>query len=482
MTDESGADPILLDGTALSCAQVAAVAAGASARLAPAGRIRAWRSWRAANHAAARTAVYGRTTGVGANRHQQIRSDRPDAARAVLRSHATSAGPLRSPGRIRALLAIRLNQLAAGGSGVSPPVLDAWEAMLASNALPPVRECGSVGTGDLTALATVALTLAGELPATRPLPAVEIGPSDGLALLSSNAATLADAALAWTELDEGLRAAVGVAALSVVALRGNPEAFGETALGATPFPGARRVASGLRALLAGTDRSPARLQDPFALRTLPQVLGSALEALERARSVTNTLMNVAAENPLLLADGSVTHHGGFQASYLQAALDGAKLAVATAGTCVLARLGALSEPGLTGLAAFLTDGTPGASGVMACEYVAASALGDIRAAAHPAGLQTVVLSRGVEEDASFASLAATDLLRIADRWPILLGCELVAAVRALRMGPDGCGPPMAALLERCAGLPAGLTDRDLTGDLDVARSLLPALADAVHGN
>lgn len=483
MTDLSGPDPIPLSGTTLSCAQVAAVAAGASVQLTPAGRNRAARSWRAANAAAARTAVYGRTTGVGANRNQQIHSDRPDEALALLRSHATSAGPLRDPGRVRALLAIRLNQLAAGGSGVAPAVLDALGAMLAADALPPVRECGSVGTGDLTALATAALTLAGELPATRPLPrAIELGPSDGLALISSNAATLADAALALTTLDETMGAAVSVAALSVVALRGNPEAFGETALRATPFPGARRVAARLRELLAGTDRSPARLQDPFALRTLPQVMGSALDALDRARSVTATMMNLAAENPLLLADGSVTHHGGFQASYLQAALDGAKLAVATAATCVLGRLGALTEPDLTGLPAFLGDGSPGASGVMACEYVAASALGDIRATAHPAGLQSLVLSRGVEEDASFASLAAVQLLRMADALPILLSCELVAAVRALRMRPDGCGGPVATLLECCAPLPAGVADRDLTDDLDTARSLLPALAGAVDGD
>ena len=477
MTQTSGPATVELNGTSLTCAQVGAVAGGAGVRLTPAGRDRADRSWRAANVAAARTEIYGRTTGVGANRDQQIRSDRPDEALALLRSHATSAGPLRDPGRVRAMLAIRLNQLAAGGSGVAPAVLDALGAMLAADALPPVRECGSVGTGDLPALATVALALVGEIPASRPLPrAVELGPSDGLALISSNAATLADAALALTALDETVRAAIPVAALSVVALRGNPQAFGATAMTATPFPGAQRVASRLRDLLVGTEHSAARLQDPFALRTLPQVTGSALDALDRTESVITVMMNLAAENPLLLADGSVTHHGGFQASYLQAALDGAKLAAAAAGTCVLARLAALIRSGLTGLPAFLTDGTPGASGVMACEYVAASALGDIRAAAAPAGLQTVVLSGGMEEDASFASLAATDLLRIADRWPILLGCELVAAVRALRMRPEGWGPPVAALLERCAALPAVLVDRDLTGDLAIARSLLPALA------
>ncbi|MGZ4594665.1 MAG: aromatic amino acid lyase, partial [Actinomycetes bacterium] len=135
---------------------------------------------------------------------------------------------------------------------------------------------------------------------------------------------------------------------------------------------------------------------------------------------------------------------------------------------------------LTGLPPFLGDGTPGASGVMVLEYVAASALGDLRAAATPAGLQTVVLSRGVEEDASFASLAARQATGAVGNLRILLACELVSAVRALRSrGITPASAPLACALATCADLPDSLADRDLSGDVQLAAQLLPTLAELV---
>ena len=86
----------------------------------------------------------------------------------LLRSHATSSGERRSTRRVRAMLTIRLNQLAADGNGIRPEVLDALAEMIAADALPPVREGGSVGTADLAALATTALVLAGEVRSTPP--------------------------------------------------------------------------------------------------------------------------------------------------------------------------------------------------------------------------------------------------------------------------------------------------------------------------
>jgi len=136
---------------------------------------------------------------------------------------------------------------------------------------------------------------------------------------------------------------------------------------------------------------------------------------------------------------------------------------------------------MTCLPPFLGNGTPGASGIMACEYVAASALARIRASGSPAGLQTVTLSRGSEEDASFASLAATQCLDMAQSYRQLLACELVAAVRAIRMRPrqpvTGVVGDIVAL---CHALPVSFEDRDLSGDLDFANELLPVLADLVQ--
>src|SRR5947208_234536 len=78
--------------------------------------------------------MYGRSTGVGANREVQIEPS-VDAAQALLLSHATSAGHSRSADRVRALLLVRLNQLCAGGSGVSPAVVDALAHLISDDAL-----------------------------------------------------------------------------------------------------------------------------------------------------------------------------------------------------------------------------------------------------------------------------------------------------------------------------------------------------------
>ena len=441
-------------------------------------------SYRRAHRLAAERPTYGRSTGVGANRSTRI-DDAPSAALALLRSHATSAGPLRSPRRVRAMLVVRLNQLAAGGSGVSPALAEALLEMLRADALPPVREHGSIGTGDLTALATTALTLTGELAATATPPRQHtFAASDALPLISSNAGTVGDAALAAAELERLTRASLVVAALTFAAVDGNPEAFATAVEQATPFPGAATVCRSLRALT--DEASPAaRIQDPYALRALPQVHGPTLDALASLVEAIEALAASAAENPVFAADavtgGTVAHHAAFHAAYLATRLDTLASTLAQSATLSLARLTALSEPALTGLPAFLGDGTPGASGVMMVEYVAASALGDLRAGASPVAVQSVVLSRGVEEDASFASLGARQLLRGADAYRTVLACELLSAVRAVRQRDRAlANPRLRAALEACAGLDFCLADRDLTGDLGTAYAALPDLAALAH--
>ena len=487
-----------VDGTGLTVAQIADVARGsASVQLSAAGRNRAAASHAFAALALSRRPLYGRSTGVGANRTVPLTGDPAENALLLLRSHATSAGPLRSAARIRAMLLVRLNQLAAGGSGVAPEILDGLLALLERGALPDVRELGSIGTGDLPALATTALALLGEGRRPTGLPAVPFGAADGLAFISSNAATLGDAALAVALLAESNRAALAVAALTFAAVNGNAEAYSDGVLAVTPFAGAELVCRALRPLIGadrwGIRRDPAgrpvpapRIQDPYGLRALPQVVGPVLDQLLAARSTVERLVNAPTENPLLLADpaapggGLVAHHAGFHAVYLQSAMDGLNLAVAQSGQLVLGRLALLMKPSFTALAPFLGDGTPAASGALICEYVAASAVGSIRASASPVGLQSVTVSRGVEEDASFASLAAARALEVARDHRQLIACELVAAVRALRLAPDrATGGQVPQLLAAASALPHSAADRDLTDDLALAADLLPTLAELV---
>lgn len=478
---------IVIDGTSLTCAQVARAAReDVTVAIAATGERRAADAWRVVREVTEAQPVYGRTTGVGANRVVDVEWEDADAhGLRLLRSHAAGAGPLVAPETVRAMLAVRLNQIAAGGSGVEPGVLQALADVLNLGLLPPVPVYGAIGTGDLTALASTALCLLGERPwLPGPDGGQERGPgyrlrsADALAFISSNAATLGEAALAVADLREMLRASTVVAALSHFAVRGSEEPYAQPVQDACPHPGQQQAAAAMRALLAFDRPAPMRIQDPYGYRAFPQVHGPALEAAGYAEEVVTREINAAAENPLVDVPGrTVWHNGNFHTAYVGLALDAARAALFQTMALAAARLGTLAEPAFTGLYPFQGE-TEASSGIMILEYVAHSCLADVRRLATPAALGSAVLSRGVEEHAGFSTQSARAGTDAVAAYRLGLGCELVAAVRALRMqgrAPSG-GPLRSAWDMACAVLDPRIEDRPLDADIAAAADLLPHLA------
>ena len=474
---------VQLDGRTLSCGQVRDIARGtASATVTGDGRERARAAARTAAEVAAGRHVYGRTTGVGANRDQAVSPADLDAhGLRLLRSHAGGGGPLIAAELSRAMLVVRVNQIAAGGSGVDSGIFGPLLAGINDGLAVPVPRYGAIGTGDLTALAETALCLLGErdwLPAGSRQPRFALAPADALALLSSNAATVGEAALACCDLAELVRAAIVIAALSHCAVAASTEPYAVPVQEARSYPGQREVAGVLRGLLAD-DRPPARIQDPYGYRALPQVHGPAVDTVRDAERAVTIELNAAAENPLIdVAGGRVWHNGNFHTAYVGLALDAARAALFQTAALSAARLGTLVEPAFTGLAPFLATDPPPSSGIMILEYVAHSAIADIRRLGAPAALGSAVLSRGVEEHAGFSTQSARATTEIIDAYRIVLACELVAAVRALRLREIRPGAPgLAAAFElAAAALPADTADRPLDSDLAAAQDLLTSLA------
>ncbi|MER7573359.1 aromatic amino acid ammonia-lyase [Streptomyces sp. NPDC126514] len=503
---------VLLDGRGLSVADVVRLADGA-ARPVPeeAAMKRATRSWDAARQIAATGRVYGRSTGVGANRNEDV----PTEAAAghglrLLRSHAGAIGEELPARQVRAMLAVRANQLLAGGAGLRPSVVTALCEALESGAHPVVHEFGSVGTGDLAALAQLGLALAGEHPwrvpdgaGDRGVAASGDGPrrvagvpepqpldnNDALALISSNALTLGQAALALHELRGLITATQVVAALSLLAVDGSHEPYAAPVHEARPHRGSTEVARRMRELIGAADRPTpplGRIQDPYGFRCLPQIHGPAHDAADALEAVLAVELNAAAENPLIAADDlAAYHHGGFYQAQLALALDHFRLAIVQVARLSTSRLSTLNEPAYTRLRPFLADHEPASSGVMILEYSAAAALGDLRAFSAPASLGHAVLSRGVEEQASFASLAARQTLRACGAYRLVVGCELVAAVRALRqrdLRPEPGLPAGRALELAEAVLDEDQADRPLTGDVTAAARLLDRFTEIWRGS
>lgn len=475
---------LYLGGGGLSVESIARVARGSAViTLDPAATAKVSAAHGLAADLSTRRDVYGITTGVGANRLITV-SEGSGAGHGMrlLRSHAVGFGPVEDHAVTRATMLVRLNQLLNGGSSTAPEVVQALAHALNVGALPIVHRYGTIGTGDLAPLAEIALTLAGDRPWLAGGPgAVHFGATDALAFISSNALTVTVAALACVDLDVLARASCVVAALSFAALQGSVEAYAEEVHRPRPLAGATTVAATMRRLVtaAGTDRAPRRIQDPFGLRALPQVHGPALDALRVLKQVVTWEINSAVENPLVSAEqDTVYHHGQFYTASVAASLDAVRATLHPVLALSVARLAALGEPGLTGLMPFLAEGPEGSSGTMVLEYVAHDVLAECRLASTPVSLAGAVLSRGLEEHASFSAQAARATAFVCSRAPAVLACELVCAVRALRAAPERLisAPVRAAFDIAAAVIDDDATDRPLGGDLTAAVDALPTLA------
>jgi len=495
---------IVIDGTSLSCGQVTAVARGrAQVRVADAALAAARAAWRVAGEVAVRQPVYGRNTGVGANRVVGIgAAEGAGHGLRLLRSHAAGAGPLLARELARAMLVVRLNQIGAGGSGVDPAVLPVLADAINRGFTPPVPLYGAIGTGDLTALASTGLCLLGErswqsgtgppggglqaagssgvgssdagAPGDGPPPRFEVNSADALAFMSSNAATLGESAIAYCDLAELLRSTVVIAALSLLAAHASLEPYAEKVHLACPHPGQQWVAASVRALMDGAEVTPGRVQDPYGFRAFPQVHGPVVDAVGYADGVVVRELNAAGENPLVDVEGQrVWHNGNFHAAYVGLALDTTRAALFQTAALSAARLGMLVEPSFTGLNPFQAD-TVTSSGIMILEYVAQSAVADIRRFATPAALGNAVLSRGVEEHAGFSTQSAHATSDAVSAYRVVLACELIAAARALRM--QGRAPATGGLRRAYdiadAVLDPRMADRPLDADVAAATGIL----------
>ncbi|MEV0485873.1 aromatic amino acid lyase [Streptomyces sp. NPDC050508] len=630
-------DLVVLDGVGFGVADVVRLADG-DARPVPGtdAMKRATDSWDAARQIAATGRVYGRSTGVGANRNEDVPTEAAaEHGLRLLRSHAGAIGDELPAREVRAMLAVRANQLLAGGAGLRPTVVTALCEALENGVYPVVNEFGSVGTGDIAALAQVGLALVGEHPwrvagdaggppggavfggrdaegrggpgragsggrvpgtfggsgagesssrdagdraagdsggrdaggpgdgdsqgfggydaegpgglgarvsggrdaggsvgrdaeglgrrgaeglgrddaegfGSRSAPASSALPlngvpgfrvlagvpepqpldnNDALALISSNALTLGQSALALHELRGLIGATQVVGALSLLAVDGSHEPFAAPVHAARPHQGSSEVARRMRELIGAADRPTpplGRIQDPYGFRCLPQIHGPAHDAADALEEVLAIEINAAAENPFIsVEDMAAYHHGGFYQAQLVLALDHFRLALTQVARLSTSRLSSLNEPAFTRLKPFLADQEPASSGIMILEYAAAAALGDLRAFSAPASLGHAVLSRGVEEQASFASLAARQTLRACRAYRLVVGCELVAAVRALRqrdLRPDPELPVGRALELAESVLDDETADRPLTDDVAAAAGLLDRFTEIWRGS
>jgi histidine ammonia-lyase len=282
---------ILLDGTRLTRDHVVAIArAGARIELDPAqlGHVR-----RAAEFLAAKVScgepIYGVTTGFGSNADKLLGSHRardelPDAASQgggdgrgeslpeelqhnLIITHAVCVGEPFAPEVVRAMLAIRINTLMRGHSGIRVSTLEMLAELLNRGIVPVIPRKGSVGaSGDLAPLSHLAIVLLGggeafvegervagaEALRRAGLAPIRLSFKEGLALNNGTTQMLATAVLALDRLETLLETADLAAAMSLDAFAGRGGALREDVHALRPHPGQVETAANVRELVRGS--------------------------------------------------------------------------------------------------------------------------------------------------------------------------------------------------------------------------------------
>jgi histidine ammonia-lyase len=264
--------------------------------------------------------------------------------------------------------------------------------------------------------------------------------------------------------------------MTLEALLGTPVAFDQRIHAARPHPGQSIAAGRLRALLDGSDvdparrTSPARVQDAYSLRCMPQVHGAVRGALRFATSTVEIETGSATDNPLVFPEsGDVLSGGNFHGAPLALAFDSAAIALTTLASIAERRIDRLVNPDLNqGLPAFLAADPGVSSGFMIAHVAAVSLLAECKVLAHPASVDNLPTSGGQEDHVSMGMTAALKLRSIVENGESIAAIELLAAAEALRYRePFEPGTQLRRVRDvlRAAAPPLG-EDRPLSYDIE----------------
>ena len=484
-----------LDGRELALKTVAQLAPRCSFRLAPAALERMQASRSAVDHAVARgQASYGITTGFGVFANRRIAPDQLLNLQAnLVRSHAAGVGAPLAPEHVRRILLLKANNLAAGYSGIRPPLVEALLKLLAADVLPRIPGRGSVGaSGDLAPLAHLALALIGEGTAdhegrTLEGPAVckaagfepfTLGAKEGLALLNGTQVSTALAIAGWQRAKRLLESTLVIGALTVESLAGSHVPFDARIHAARGQSGQRKVAAAILSLLGDSALHSShaecdRVQDPYAVRCLPQVAGGAWDTLEHAGRVLQGEVNGVSDNPLIFGE-DILSGGNFHAAPIGLVADFLAIALADVASIAERRIDLLNRRVNPALSMFLTSEPGLESGYMLAHVTAAALASENKTLAHPASVDSIPTSAGQEDHVSMAPWAGHKLLLVCENLSSILGIELLVAAHALDSQRPLTTTPTLEMLHALLRRTVAYQPRDhrLDGDIRSATALI----------
>lgn len=399
-------------------------------------------------------AVYGINTGFGSLAQVKIPSDKLSELQInLLKSHACGVGEKLPKETVRAMMALRVNALIQGYSGISLQTINQMLLLLNNDIIPVIYEQGSLGaSGDLALLSHMALPLLGlgeviyqdkVMAASEAYkesgltPLLKLGPKEGLSLINGTQAMAAIGGLALNESFKLLNLANIAVALTFEALDGLACTFDPLIHLARKQQGQITVAKQISKMLTGSKNTlrgqKTKVQDAYSLRCAPQVHGATLGALLHIKDVVTNEFNAVTDNPLVFSDADkIISAGNFHGEPLALAFDYLAIAVSELANISERRIERLVNPTLNnGLPAFLTNGSGINSGFMIVQYTAASLVSENKVLCHPASVDSIPSSANQEDHVSMGAISARKARNIIRNTRKVIALELFTACQAL---------------------------------------------------
>jgi histidine ammonia-lyase len=397
--------------------------------------------------------MYGVNTGIGEFSEVVLNDNQvKEFQKYLIYNHSAGIGEPMPIEHVRGAMAGRINVHAHGNSGCRPDITLTLIEMLNKDCIPVVCEKGSVGAcGDLAPMSQIALLMMGEgeafykgerLPgniafekAGIKVPGLEA--RDGLATINGSNFITAISAIQLYDINCWLKQAEIAAAMSLEALLANMKPYDVRLHKLRGFSGAVRSAQAIRKCVEGSDvltgKLKIKVQDAYSMRSTPQVIGAAHDAVAYAKSQVEIELNGVGDNPIFIPEDKVTLTGAnFQGTPVSLPMDMISAAVTMVSVLSERRMNRLNNPALSvGLPAFLTKGAGMFSGLMLSQYTADTLIVEQRILSTPASIQSIPAAADQEDFVSMGMNTALKNQQILDNAYGILGIEFMAAAQAL---------------------------------------------------
>ena len=397
--------------------------------------------------------MYGVNTGIGEFSEVVLNDEQvKQFQKYLIYNHAAGIGGPMPEEHVRGAMLGRINVHAHGNSGNRLEITQTLVDMLNKGVTPYVCQKGSVGaSGDLAPMSQIALLLLGEGKAyykgelldgkkaldAAGIPVPGLQARDGLAAINGSNVLTAMSALFLVDAKNFLKQAEIAAAMSLEALKANMGPYTPKLHEIRGFKGAVRSASAIGKLVEGGDlkekRIKCKVQDAYSMRSTPQVIGAAHDALAYAESQVEIELNGVGDNPIFFPDDNEQLSGAnFQGTPVAVPLDMAGAAITMVSVMSERRMNRLNNPALSvGLPAFLTKGAGMFSGLMLSQYTADMQIVEQRILSTPASIQSIPAAADQEDFVSMGMNTALKNNQIMDNAYGILGIEFMAAAQAL---------------------------------------------------